>query len=76
MEHSFESVFVEVIVNNAVNIIVGEVYKVPNSNRQLSIQYYENIINKLQCEKKDVILGADQHFDYLNPTCCHTNKSA
>ena len=25
MEHSFESVFVEVLINNAVNIIVGEI---------------------------------------------------
>ena len=44
-EHSFESVFVEVLINNAVNIIVGEIYRVPNSNRQLSIQYYEDIIS-------------------------------
>ena len=26
-EHSFESVFVEVLINNAVNIIVGEIYR-------------------------------------------------
>ena len=47
MEQSFESVFVEVFVNNMVNIIVGEIYRVPNSNRQLSIQYYEIITNNL-----------------------------
>ena len=46
VEHSFESVFVEVLINNAVNIIVGEMYRVQNSNRQLSIQYYEDIISK------------------------------
>ena len=71
-EHSFESVFVEVLINNAVNIIVGEIYRVPNSNRQLSIQYYEDIISKLQYENKEVILGTDQHFDYLNSTCTHS----
>ena len=71
-EHSFESVFVEVIINNAVNIIVGEIYRVPNSNRQLSIQYYEDIISKLQYENKEVILGTDQNFDYLNSTCTHS----
>ena len=38
--------------------------KVPNSNRQLSIQYYDSIINKLQYENKEVILGTDQNFDY------------
>ena len=48
VEQSFESVFVEVFVNNMVNIIVGEIYRVPNSNRQLSIQYYDSIVNKLQ----------------------------
>ena len=30
-EQSVESVFVEVFVNNMVNIIVGEIYRVPNS---------------------------------------------
>ena len=72
VEHSFESVFVEVLINNAVNIIVGEIYRVPNSNRQLSIQYYEDIISKLQYENKEVILGTDQNFDYLNSTCAHS----
>ena len=72
VEHSFESVFVEVLINNAVNIIVGEIYRVPNSNRQLSIQYYEDIISKLQYENKEVIIGTDQNFDYLNSTCVHS----
>ena len=72
VEHSFESVFVEVLINNAVNIIVGEIYRVPNSNRQLSIQYYEDIIIKLQYENKEVIIGTDQNFDYLNSTCAHS----
>ena len=74
VEQSFESVFVEVFVNNMVNIIVGEIYRVPNSNRQLSIQYYEIIRNKLQYENKEVILGTDQNFDHLNPTCAHTKN--
>ena len=52
VEHSFESVFVEVLVNHTVNIIVGEMYKVPNSNRHISIQYYEDIIIKLRYENK------------------------
>ena len=30
VEHSFDSVFVEVLINNAVNIIVGDIYRVPN----------------------------------------------
>ena len=72
VEHSFESVFVEVLVNHTVNIIVGEIYRVPNSNRHLSIQYYEDIISKLQYENKEVILGTDQNFDYLNSTCAHS----
>ena len=64
--------FVEVLINNAVNIIVGEIYRVPNPNRHLSIQYYEDIISKLQYENKEVILGTDHNFDYLNSTCAHS----
>ena len=67
VEHVFESVFVEVLVNHTVNM-----YRVPNSNRHLSIQYYEDIISKLQYENKEVILGTDQYGDYLNSTCAHS----
>ena len=72
VEHVFESVFVEVLVNNTLHIITGEMYRVPNSNRQHSIPYYEDIIYKLQYENKEVILGTDQHFDYLNSICTHS----
>ena len=68
VEHICERAFVEVIVNNTVNIIVGEIHRVPNSNRQHSIQYYEDMISKLRYDNTDVFLGADQHFDNINST--------
>ena len=47
-------------------IIVGEIYRVPNTNEKLSIQSYENILQKLAHFNGDVIIGTDENFNYLD----------
>jgi hypothetical protein len=64
IDGEFESIFVEVNSNNA-SCIFGEIYRVPNTSEITSLARYETVVNKLQCGKKDGILGTDQHFDYL-----------
>ncbi len=63
-EGEFESVFIE-IINDTRNTIVGEVYRVPNTDERKSIEMFDNIINKIQQTNKHVIIGTDQNFDYL-----------
>ena len=65
MEHSFESLFVEVSSTKGAIIIV-EIYRVPWTNRHDVITNSEIIINKLQNENKETILGTDPNCDYLN----------
>ena len=43
------------------NLLIGELYRVPNSNSTDSIHYYDTIVGKLQSENKCVILVTDQN---------------
>ncbi len=47
------------------NVIVGGVYRIPNTNQQLFLERYQSIIDKIKLEKKDIIIGTDQNLDYL-----------
>ena len=51
-EGVFESYFVEITGENR-NIIVGEVYRIPNTNQQSFLDRYQSIIEKIKLEKKD-----------------------
>ena len=60
----FESIFVE-IKSNKSNMLIGEIYRIPNTNELSSISKYNTIANKLQKYKHDIIIGTDQNFVYL-----------
>ncbi len=60
----FESVFVEIKSDN-LNAIVGEIYRIPNTNENATIHMYEHIITKLQDYRKHIIIGTDQNMDYI-----------
>ena len=72
-EGIFESIFLE-IKSNKKNIIVGSVYRIPNTNEKLFIDKYNQIMSKLSLENKDVIIGADQNMDFLKYGV-HTNTA-
>ncbi len=59
----FESLFIE-IKSTASPLIVGEIYRIPNTNEHDSIEKYETIVKQL-VNYKNVIIGTDQNFDYL-----------
>ena len=60
----FESIFVE-IQSPRLNAIVGEIYRIPNTNEIDSINMYETIVKKLQTFKNHIVLGTDQNFDFI-----------
>ena len=64
-EGQFESLFVELQSNKQNNIIIGEVYRVPGTNEKDFITDYEELVNKMNIEKKEIIIGTDQNLDYL-----------
>jgi len=64
IDGEFESIFIET-TNKKEKIIVGEIYRVPNTNEQLSIHRFETILENLRHIKTKVILGTDQNLYYL-----------
>ena len=56
----FESIFVE-IKSNKSNMLIGEIYRIPNTNELSSISKYNTIAKKLQKYKHDIIIGTDQN---------------
>lgn len=63
-EGEFESIFIET-THSAHRTIVGEIYRIPNSPENLSLERFENILSRLQERDTSVIIGTDQNFDYL-----------
>ena len=64
-EGEFESLLVEATRKNN-HVIVGEIYRVPNTNEVISIKRHESTLNNIKETKiSDVIIGTDQNFDYL-----------
>ena len=61
---SFESIFIEIQSTNF-KALVGEIYRVPNTNEANSLAMYENILKNLQNYKHNIIIGTDQNFDYI-----------
>ena len=64
VEGEFETVFVE-ILSESHSCIIGEIYRIPNTNEIISINRFENILQSLQTSNKDIIIATDQNFDYL-----------
>ena len=60
----FVSLVIEINIQRKKNII-GEIYWVPNTNEQLSIERYETLISKVNCLKIDILLATDKNFDLL-----------
>ncbi len=44
---------------------MGEIYRVPNVDENISLERYEAVLGKLQKPKKNIILGTYQNFDFL-----------
>jgi hypothetical protein len=63
-EGEFESIFIETKPAEK-STIVGEIYRVPNTNELQSLIRFETITESLQNINRDVIIGTDQNFDYL-----------
>lgn len=63
-EGEFESIFIET-TSGPKKTIIGEIYRIPNTNELDSLNYFETILQQLQSMNRDIIIGTDQNFDYL-----------
>ena len=63
-DNEFESIFIETKLNSN-NYVIGEIYRTPNSNKNISINRFDLLINKCLEISKNIIIGTDQNMDYL-----------
>ena len=61
----FETIFAE-ITHGMHKLVIGDVYRVPDTNEHLSINRYETILRKLLIFNGDFMIGTDQNFNYLD----------
>ena len=64
-EGEFESLFIE-IKSKENKAIIGEIYRVPNTDISESLNRFETIFSKLHNYKHTVIIGTDQNINLLN----------
>ena len=62
-----EMSYIEITTKSGKSIVVGSLYRLPNSSDSALIDHIENIITKVKLEKnhKQLILGMDHNFDLL-----------
>ena len=63
--NEFETIYIE-IDDNMHKVLIGEIYRVPGTNAQLSIQRYGSILHITSAFNGDVMIGSDQDFNYVN----------
>jgi len=61
-EHILESTVVEVSIKLEKSILIGEVYRVSNSNNAQCL----TVVSRIVGENKTTIIGSDQNYDYIN----------
>jgi len=63
-DDEFESVILEATIDNR-NVIVGEIYRVPNTSEVTSVELYEQLISNLNPTTKNIIIGTYSNVYYL-----------
>ena len=66
---STESVFVEIpksCINSKKNVIVGSIYRPPNTNCEEFLDYIKNVLDKINLENKICYLAGDYNLNLLN----------
>ena len=61
-EGVYESILLELIKDN---IVVGEIYRIPDTNPNIFIDNFNKVIDTVNVENKRLIIGTDQNIDLL-----------
>ncbi len=71
IEGHIESYFIEIEFPDK-NLIIGELYRVPNTDQNVFLEQYRQLLEKANVENKNIIIGTDQNLDYLK---VHTHNT-
>jgi len=64
-EGEFESIFIETLEAKGKGTVVGEIYRIPNTNMKISLESFESIISQIDGHSSTII-GTDQNIDFLH----------
>ncbi len=74
VEGQFESIAVEIQSTcSKQNLIISEIYRIPNTNERLSIDRYDQMVTALCNTNCSLMIGTDQNVDYMR---VNTNQNA
>lgn len=74
IDHTVETIFIEITIKNGKNIIIGVVYRPPNSKFEIFINSMNTILEKIDKENKHCYLLGDFNIDLLkSESCDYTN---
>ena len=62
----FKSCLTDLECKNAHNLIAGSNYSVPGTIDKAFITLHDDSINKIRLEKKQILIGTNQNFDFLD----------
>ncbi len=66
IEGEFESIAAEIKSKNGTqNLIISEIYRIPNTNVRNSLARYEQAMTMLSNTNCDILVGSDQNMDYM-----------
>ena len=67
IEKDSEMSYIEITTKSGKSIVVGSLYRSPNSSDSTLLDHVQNIVTKVKSEKnhKQLILGMDHNFDLL-----------
>ena len=65
IEGVYKSLFLELDLKNRNKHVIGEIHRLPNSKLSIFHKEYNKLVDKVNSEKNDLIVGTDQNLDYL-----------
>ena len=72
---NFECKFIELKSKKHKTIIVGSIYQPPNTKPKDFNTQYNQMLARLKCEKKEIILGMDHNLDLLKSNTHNETQS-
>ena len=65
LDDCVESIFIEIELNTG-KALLGSLYRPPNNNPQLFLEYYDELCKSIKSGYKNVIIGLDHNLNLLN----------
>ena len=74
-DSDLENQFIELKARKQ-NIVIGSLYRPPNSKEKIFLRDYRNLIEKIgHCKDKELVIGIDHNLDFLKASAHRNTQS-